>query len=90
MTKFFVSELFEPIFALMARHDYIFIDANMTKYSTRRVDDTYLTFSENLALKWPGYILGKSGHILNATDRLVDLSSLIDLLRSRNIDRYET
>ena len=90
MTKVFFSELFEPIFAKIATHDYIYIDANMTKYSTRRVDNTYLTFSENLALKWPGYVLGKSGHILNKTDKLVDLGSLISLLRSSDINRYET
>ena len=63
----------EPIFALMARADYFYIDANFTKFSTRRVDSTYRTFSENLSLRWPGYVLSQSGHINNGTDILINL-----------------
>jgi len=80
----------EPIFTLCARHDHIYIDSNFAKFSTRRVDNTYRTFSENMALKWPGYVLSKTGHIVNSTDRLVEMDALLDLLRSNVIDRYES
>jgi len=85
----FFNDMCEPLFTLVARQDYVYIDANFAKFSTRRVDDTYRTFSENLAIKWPGYMLAKSGHIMNSTDRLVSMDSLLNLLRSKNIDRYE-
>ena len=78
------------MFALCTRLDYVYIDQNFTKFSTRRVDDTYRTFEENLALKWPGYALAKSGHIMNQTDRLIEMDSLLNLLRSQNIARYES
>ena len=70
--KLFYNDMCEPIFTLVCRNDYVYIDANFCKFSTRRVDETYRTFSENLALKWPGYVLAASGHIANSTDRLVD------------------
>jgi len=40
----FLTEMVEPMFALCTRLDYVYIDQNFTKFSTRRVDDTYRTF----------------------------------------------
>ena len=78
----------ESIFAIACRLDMLYIDPNFAKFSTRRIDETYRTFSENMALRWPGYVL--SGEkIVNSTDRLVHLDDLLSLLRSKNVDRYE-
>ena len=44
----FFNDMSEPIFTMAARHDFFYIDENFTKFSTRRIDDTYKTFSENL------------------------------------------
>ena len=79
----------EPIFALAVRLDYLYIDANFATFSTRRLNDTYRTFSENISAKWPGYILTKSGHIFNSTDRLVNMDDQLTLLRSKDVDRYQ-
>ena len=78
----------EPIFTLAARHDHFFIDENFAKFSTHRVNDNYRTFSENLALKWPGYVMAKSAHIVPERDHYVHLDDLLSLLRSSDIDRY--
>ena len=69
--KVFFNDMSEPIFTLVCRYDYLYIDQNFAKFSTRRLDETYRTYSENLALRWPGYVLSQSGHIFNATDNLV-------------------
>ena len=79
----------EPIFALCCRYDFLYIDANFTTFSTHRINDTFRTYSENLAFKWPGYVLGRYGHIFNATDQLVNMDQHLALLRSKDIDRYE-
>ena len=79
----------EPIFALCCRYDFLYIDANFTTFSTHRINDTFRTYSENLAFKWPGYVLGRYGHIFNATDQLVNMDQHLNLLRSKDIDRYE-
>ena len=54
-----------------------------------RIDETFKTFSENMALKWPGYALARSGHIFNQTDKLVNMDQHLALLRSKDVDRYE-
>ena len=45
----FYNDMCEPIFTLVARHDFLFIDENFTKFAARRIDETYKTFSENLS-----------------------------------------
>ena len=74
---------------MTVRHDYLYADANFSTFSTRRVNDTFRTFAENLAHKWPGYILTKSGHIFNGTDRLIQMDDLLALMRSKDVDRYQ-
>ena len=85
----FFEFMCEPVFALLARHNYIYIDANFSTFSTRRIDDSYRTYAENLALRWPGYALQQSGHIMNVSDRIVCMDQLQNLLRSKDLDRYE-
>jgi len=85
----FFSDLCEALFTIAARGDYWYIDSNFALHSTRRLNDSYRTFSENLANKWPGYVLSSSHHIENSTDRLVSMDALLSLLRSRDISGYE-
>ena len=82
-------DIIEPIFTLACRYDHFFIDENFSKFSARRIDDTYRTFSENLAFKWPGYMMAKSAHILPLTDILVHVDDLFALLMSNDLARYE-
>ena len=85
--KVFYGSACEALFAMACRCDMLYIDANFAKFSTRRIDETYTTFSENLAMRWPGYVL-QGQNIVNSTDRLVHLDDLLNLLRSKDIDRY--
>ena len=62
---------------MVARYDHLYVDENFARFSTRRIDSSYRTFSENLAEKWPGYALARSGHIFNKTDRVVRLDNLL-------------
>lgn len=80
------GDLCEPIFTLVARNDNLYTDTNFARFSTRRIDETYLTFSENLAKRWPGYILNKSFNIVPSTDHVIEQGALLALLRSKNID----
>ena len=89
MQKAFFDELCEALFALACRHDFFYIDANMSTFSTRRIDETFRTYSENMAHKYPGYVLSESGHIINGTDRLVHMDDVLALMRSKDLARYE-
>ena len=89
MHKMVFGEISEAFFALAARHDMLYIDQNFAKFSTRRIDDTYRTFSENLAARWPGYILSGQ-HIVNESDRVIHMDHLLALLRSKDLDRYQS
>ena len=55
--KVFFKNASEAMFAMTCRLDMLYCDPNFAKFSTRRIDDTYRTFSENMAVKWPGYVL---------------------------------
>lgn len=85
----FYNDMCEPIFAMAIRCDFIYADANFSTFSSRRINDSFRTVSENIAFKWPGYILSKSGHIFNNTDHLLHMDDLLALMRSKDIDRYE-
>lgn len=61
----------------------------MSKFATRRIDETYLTFTESIAQKFPGYVLDKDGYIRNAADLTVNLDQLLCLLRSKDLELYE-
>ena len=46
--KVFYEHLIDSIFALMARHNHLYIDANFATFSTRRINDSFRTYDENL------------------------------------------
>ena len=71
------------------RLNYIYIDENFAKFSTRRLNDNFRTYEENIAIRFPGYELGRSGHIVCKTDHLVHMDDLYALLKSKDLDRYE-
>ena len=56
----------------MAKYDYVYANSNFARFATRRINDTYKTFGENLAERWPGYMLCKEGFIRNNTDIVVN------------------
>ena len=87
VNKLFFGTACESLFAMACRCDMVYCDSNFATFSTRRVNDTFRTFAENLALKWPGYVL-QGQHIVNSTDRLVHMDDLLSLFRSKDIDRY--
>ena len=60
----------------------------MTKHSLVRLEG-YLTFTENCAKRYPGYILDKNGLCIPSTDHAVNLDELFSLLRSKDIGAYE-
>ena len=79
----------ESLFSILARNDMIYIDTNFATFSTRRINETFRTFSENLAARWPGYVL-KGQIIINDSDRLIHMDDLLAFLRSKDIDRYHS
>ena len=68
----------------------VFADSNFATFSTRRVNDTFKTFSENLAARYPGYVLSRDNFVVPVTDHLVHMDDLLNLLRSKDIDRYHS
>ena len=48
-----------------------------------------MTFSENLASRYPGYMLDKERLCVPKTDVVVNLDELFDFFRSKDISRYE-
>ena len=79
----------EPVITNMARYDYFYCDNDFTKFSRVRLEG-YLTFSENMAKRYPGYMLDtKTNEIFPSTDHRVNVDELFTLFRSKDIARYE-
>ena len=79
----------EPVLTNMARYDYIYINEDCNKYSRVRLEG-YLTCSENIAKRYPGYILDKETQfLLPVTDNKVNLDEWFALMRSKDLSKYE-
>lgn len=87
--KYLYGTLCITIFAKMAQRDYLYADPIFTKFSTRRISPEYMTFSEKIAQRYPGYLLNKEGQIVSFNDHAVHIDDLLGLLRSKDISAYE-
>ena len=74
----------------MWRGDYFYTNPSGDKHSLVRLEG-YLLFSENLAKRYPGYMLSKEveGIIVPSTDKTVNLDELLDFFRSKDLSRYD-
>ena len=72
-TRYFYRELSEPIFTKMVRDDIFYCDTAMSKFSLKRFDETWLTYSETLQKRFPGYILDERHCLTNVTDSMIEL-----------------
>ena len=77
------------MWALLARHDHVYTDDQFAKFSAVRIDQNWLTFSERVATKYPGYVLDNRYCFVNKSDITIDLKELVSLLRSKDLGRYE-
>ena len=87
-TKYIYCELGESIMGLLARNDQVYTDSQIAKFSAVRIDSTWLTFSERVATRYPGYVLDNRYCFINKSDVTVNLTELINLLKSKDIGRY--
>jgi len=87
-TKYIYCELGESIMGLLARNDQVYTDSQIAKFSAVRIDSTWLTFSERVATRYPGYVLDNQYCFINKSDVTVNLTELINLLKSKDIERY--
>ena len=55
-TKLFPM-IIDPVFANLSRADGFYANPDYTKYSVRKLNDTYKNFSESLSSKYPGYYI---------------------------------
>ena len=73
----------------MARLDAFFADKHFAYFSRVRLPG-YLSFSENLEIKYPGFRLNDgTGLLESASMPEINLDALFALLRSRDLATYE-
>jgi len=61
----------------------------MSKFATRKINENYKTFGENMADRFPGYVLDKDGFIRNKDDLCVNMDQMLALLRCKDLALYE-
>ena len=59
---------------------------DMTKFSTRKINDNYTLYSEGVKKKFEGYELDSEHYIVNKSDKLLDLQEITFLLLSKDLD----
>jgi hypothetical protein len=86
--KWIYRECAEPIWTKAVKNGVFFVNKAFTRYSSIRLNESYGTYMEHLAAKFPGYIL-KGETMFNFSDVAVNLDELLDLLKSRDLEKYE-
>ena len=81
--------LFDPLFAGLFRSDAFLANTDTSKFSIKKIDDSYMTFSQGISKVFPGYKVDKKLLICNEEDTSVDLDDLRGLLISKDLDYYE-
>jgi hypothetical protein len=62
----------------------------MARFSMKRIDETWMTYDECIAKKYPGYMLcEKREFIVSKSDVLISMDDLLSLMRSKDIGKYE-
>jgi hypothetical protein len=82
------KECAEPIWTKAVTNGVFFVNKAFTRYSAVRLNDNYGTYNEHLASRYPGYLL-KNCTMWNESDIAVNLDNLLDLLKSRDLEKYE-
>ena len=83
------KEVMFIVFARIARLDGFYCDKHFANFSRIRLPG-YMTFSENLQLKYPGFQLNDSnGLIDNVGMPEINLDTLFSLLKSKDLSQYE-
>ena len=54
----------------------------------KRIDESWLNFTETMQKRVPGYAIGTDHLINNVSDVTVNLDELMSLLRSKDIAKY--
>ena len=89
MSTKIVNETMHCVLARMSRLDAFYCDKHFAAFSRVRLPG-YFTFSENLARKYPGFILNDTtGLIENLSNLEINLDTLLGLLKSKDLDNYE-
>ena len=87
-TKWLYGDVWEPVWTTLIKLSQFYVDKDFAKFSTKRIDDTYMTWDEMMQKKYPGYVLGNDCIINNQSDILINLDELLALFRSKDIARY--
>lgn len=88
-SKFLYLEVIEPLFTQMIKQNVLYLDRECSRFSLRRIDETWTTYDELLHEKYPGYVLCSERLLIcNKSDITVCMDELITLLRSKDLERY--
>ncbi len=77
------------MFSYLLRFDSVYTNQECTKFSMVRVNDQYMTFSENIEKRYPRYMFDSRLFITNRDDIYIDLEDHKKLLLSVDLDHYE-
>lgn len=89
-SKFLYKDIIEPLFTALLKSDQFFCNKDMSKFSMKRIDNTWATYSEMIQNRYPGYLMDEQFNLIECkSDVLISMDELLDLLRSKNLNRYE-
>jgi hypothetical protein len=73
----------------MWKDGVIYTTPDTLKWSLKKIDETYKTFSEGIADRFPGYELDEKKLVKNVSDETIDLEELKAFLLSKNPEEYD-
>lgn len=60
ISTLFLMDILEPVFTSLAKLNQFYCDREFAKFSMKKIDDSWHTWDELLAKKYPGYVLDES------------------------------
>lgn len=75
-TKFLYNDVFEPVFTSLAKLSQFYCDKDYSRFSMKRIDESFMTFGEKMQKQFPGYYMGADHLISNLSDITIDLDEL--------------
>jgi hypothetical protein len=77
--------IIDPLFNAMFKSDAFYTNSDATKYSMKKIDESYNLYSEGIKKKFKGYDLDKNFLVVNKEDKEIELTELKDYLLTKII-----
>jgi hypothetical protein len=76
----------DPAFTILFKTGAIYTNSDTSKWSIRKLDDSWVTYEEGVKSKYPGYDYDEKYTLKNIDDLTINFEELREFLLSKDLD----